>query len=365
MKKRFASETNDDSRLFWLRGMKNDYYIQKDIVNLARYISIIQPRKLEFKKENPHIVLDRFELLTDGVLHDEDKVEIAMFGYARGGSFRQNLKCNIVGLGKKAVKDIKVLEDPCPNLEKATQLADADEYEGKNKSEEEDDDIDQDGFGNKNVEQENKRHKSKKNRSLQMSERLIYAPQSNIGVLSFDETGGYVTIPDKYVVFTKRDDENWENLEHEGVRMMRELQQSTRHMDDNFENTEIDLIEGVVLEAPEEEKQFRDFKRSLKQLSNIAMKVSDTTGLVGKNSSVLSLEHLIYDTKGDGKTYLNDFNDVMDCSKYKTSLLKSREEYTREARFKFVTVMAFCPVTYQDRELMLLLMETTTTWMKR
>lgn len=88
MKKRFASETNDDSRLFWLRGLKYDNYIQKDIVNLARYISIIQPRKLEFKKENPHLVLDRFELLTDGILHDEDKVEIAMFGYARGGSFR-------------------------------------------------------------------------------------------------------------------------------------------------------------------------------------------------------------------------------------------------------------------------------------
>lgn len=140
-------------------------------------------------------------------------------------------------------------------------------------------------------------------------------------------------------MFTKRDNENEENLEHEGVQMMRELQQSTRHMDDNFENTEIDLIEGVALEAPEEEKSYKDFRKSLKQLSNIAMKVSDTTGIVGKNSSILSLEHLIYDTKGDGISYLNPFNDVMDCSKYKTGLVKSREEYAKEARFKFVTVI--------------------------
>lgn len=123
MKKRFASETTDESRLFWMKGVKNDYYMHRDIINLARYISLIQPRILDWKKENPHIVLDRFELLTDGIVYDNDKVEIAMFGYARGGSFRQNLRCNIVGLGRKAVKDIKVLDDPCPALETATTMA--------------------------------------------------------------------------------------------------------------------------------------------------------------------------------------------------------------------------------------------------
>lgn len=68
MKKRFSKETTAETRLFWLSGVKNDYYLHRDVVNLARYISLIQPRVFEWKKENPHILIDRFECLTDGVL---------------------------------------------------------------------------------------------------------------------------------------------------------------------------------------------------------------------------------------------------------------------------------------------------------
>lgn len=36
MKKRFAKETTPETRLFWLKGVKNDQYIHRDVINLAR-----------------------------------------------------------------------------------------------------------------------------------------------------------------------------------------------------------------------------------------------------------------------------------------------------------------------------------------
>ena len=37
-------------------------------------------------------------------------------------------------------------------------------------------------------------------------ERIVYAPFSSLGALNFDKTSGYISIPDKYVVFTKTDE---------------------------------------------------------------------------------------------------------------------------------------------------------------
>ena len=34
---------------------------------------------------------------------------------------------------------------------------------------------------------------------------MIYAPQCNLGFLNYDKSGGFITIPDDYVMFTKRD----------------------------------------------------------------------------------------------------------------------------------------------------------------
>lgn len=32
---------------------------------------------------------------------------------------------------------------------------------------------------------------------------MLYAPFSNIGAMNFEKTTGYITIPDKYVMYTK------------------------------------------------------------------------------------------------------------------------------------------------------------------
>lgn len=79
------------------------------------------------------------------------------------------------------------MDDPCPNLKKKIYLPDEEDEEGKREE------VDGDG------------KKQRKKRNLKQTERIIYAPFSNLGFLNFDKSGGYITIPDNHVVFTKRE----------------------------------------------------------------------------------------------------------------------------------------------------------------
>lgn len=47
--------------------------------------------------------------------------------------------------------------------------------------------------------------KKKKLRTLTQKERIIYAPNSNLGFLNYEKTGGYITIPDEYVLYTRKE----------------------------------------------------------------------------------------------------------------------------------------------------------------
>lgn len=177
-----------------------------------------------------------------------------------------------------------------------------------------------------NVEQENNRKKKKGNRSLKTDERLLFAPQCNIGVLSFDETGGYVTIPEKYIVFTRRDGEDKHLNEHAGVKMIRELQETTKRIDEEFDNVEVDLIEGMALEEEKEEvdvSEFKDFAKSLKQISNMAEKISGTEGITAEKSNFVNLEELIYATVEGSNEYKTKLDEVMDCSKFVNNVTMS------------------------------------------
>ena len=42
----------------------------------------------------------------------------------------------------------------------------------------------------------------------------MYAPFSNVGSLNFEKTTGYITIPDKQVIYTRVNDDDDENAKH-------------------------------------------------------------------------------------------------------------------------------------------------------
>ena len=315
-KRRFGDETTPEAKLFFTGGFKNKQYLHQDVNNIARFLSVILPRKTEWKKEHPHVLVDRMELLTDGVLSDESWVQVALFGYVRGTTFFKSPTATIVGLGKRAIQEFKIVEDPCPPLEKKIEVV---------KDEEE--------FGGKDVEEEEKKKRPNRSRTLELNQRILYAPQSNVGVLAFDETGGYVTIPDKYVVFTKRDGEDETRAQNESVKMMRELQQAKNKMDRAVDEEELELVAGVTVKEEVLKSEFVSFQNSLKKVSEIAEKVAHFEGKTAKNSKFVNLFDTIYNEND------TSMNGIMDVSKYVPPELHSREHYQQYARTRFITVI--------------------------
>ncbi len=54
-----------------------------------------------------------------------------------------------------------------------------------------------------------KKEEKKKWRTLKDKEKIVYAPFSNLGSVNFDKTSGYITIPDRHIIYTKlTDDKN-------------------------------------------------------------------------------------------------------------------------------------------------------------
>lgn len=50
--------------------------------------------------------------------------------------------------------------------------------------------------------------KPSKKRNLKDKERVLYAPYTNIGAMNFENTTGYINIPDSNVVYTRIDEKD-------------------------------------------------------------------------------------------------------------------------------------------------------------
>ncbi len=61
LKKRLEVEVTQETKLFTIRDLKNNYYCYRDVANLARFLSIINPREMPFKELHPHILVDRYD----------------------------------------------------------------------------------------------------------------------------------------------------------------------------------------------------------------------------------------------------------------------------------------------------------------
>ncbi len=59
-KKRFESEMGSNYRLFYLQGLKNEGYLKRDILNMARFLSVIKYSKSRWKLDHPFLLVDRF-----------------------------------------------------------------------------------------------------------------------------------------------------------------------------------------------------------------------------------------------------------------------------------------------------------------
>ncbi|GAA6005712.1 hypothetical protein JCM10207_005304 [Rhodosporidiobolus poonsookiae] len=124
LKKRFWTEVYDGAKMFYLSGVMNGRYPDREILNLSRFISVAKFRPLVFRNTHSYFLTDRFEDITSReVIRKDPKADrtIAIFGYLRGVPLRppgptNSVRVHIPGAGVDAFEVSRMLEliDPCP-----------------------------------------------------------------------------------------------------------------------------------------------------------------------------------------------------------------------------------------------------------
>ncbi|KAI1379351.1 DUF663-domain-containing protein [Hypoxylon crocopeplum] len=119
LKHRLWSELYQGAHLFYLSGVINGRYPDREVHNLSRFLSVMKnPRPLIWRNSHPYTIIDSFRDVTHPTQIEEDEKcdrSVALSGYLRGTNFSgHNQRVHIPGLGDFTVSSIEALPDPCP-----------------------------------------------------------------------------------------------------------------------------------------------------------------------------------------------------------------------------------------------------------
>ncbi|KAF6220699.1 hypothetical protein HO133_003132 [Letharia lupina] len=119
LKHRFWSELYQGAKLFYLSGVINGRYPDREVHNLSRFISVMkQPRPLIWRNSHPYCLADRMlDVTPPTTIEENPKCDrtIALYGYLRGTNFpADGARVHIPGVGDLSVSAIEALPDPCP-----------------------------------------------------------------------------------------------------------------------------------------------------------------------------------------------------------------------------------------------------------
>jgi ribosome biogenesis protein BMS1 len=161
LKKRFWTEIYQGAKLFYLSGVLNGRYPDTEIVNLTRFISVMKFRPLIFRNAHPYVLADRLEDMTPRqYIVDNPKMDrtVTLYGYLHGTNLKESMAVHIPGVDDFRIKSVKKLQDPCPlpTIE------------------------------------------SERRRKLSDKARLVHAPMSDLGGISYDKDAVYVNVPGNF-----------------------------------------------------------------------------------------------------------------------------------------------------------------------
>ncbi|OAQ63192.1 ribosome biogenesis protein [Pochonia chlamydosporia 170] len=119
LKRRLWTELYQGAHLFYLSGVMNGRYPDREIHNLSRFVSVMKnPRPLVWRNNHPYSIIDSFRDITHPTKIEEDPNcdrSIVLSGYLRGTNFAsQGQRIHVAGLGDFTVANMEVLPDPCP-----------------------------------------------------------------------------------------------------------------------------------------------------------------------------------------------------------------------------------------------------------
>lgn len=167
LKHRFWSELYQGAKLFYLSGVINARYPDREVLNISRFLSVMKnPRPLVWRNSHPYCLADRYLDVTPPTDMEKDPKcdrQIALYGYLRGTNFpAQNGKVHVPGVGDLDVSEMEALPDPCPTPFMDQQIAKA--------------------TGNT------------KRKRLGEKQKLLFAPMSDVGGVLVDKDAVYIDI---------------------------------------------------------------------------------------------------------------------------------------------------------------------------
>ncbi|XP_022156323.1 ribosome biogenesis protein BMS1 homolog isoform X2 [Momordica charantia] len=203
LKHRFWTEIRTGAKLFYLSGLINGKYPNREVHNLARFISVMKFQPLSWRTNHPYVLVDRFEDVTPPErVHMNNKCDrnITLYGYLRGCNLKKKgTKVHIAGVGDFDLAGVTSLADPCPLPSAA------------------------------------------KKKGLRDKEKLFYAPMSGLGDLLYDKDAVYININDHFVQYSKVDDDKGKDQDV-GEVLVKSLQNTKYSVDEKLEKSFISLF---------------------------------------------------------------------------------------------------------------------------
>ncbi|KAK9454293.1 hypothetical protein V1511DRAFT_489238 [Dipodascopsis uninucleata] len=166
LKHRFWTEVYQGAKLFYLSGVLNGRYPDREILNLARFISVMKFRPLKWRNEHSYMIADRIVDITHPAeIERNSKIDrkVTLYGYIHGTALpSHNARVHIPGIGDLTISDVEKLPDPCPTP-----------YQEKKNAE--------DG-------------KVKRRKRLDDKLKVVYAPMSDVGGIMIDKDAVYIDV---------------------------------------------------------------------------------------------------------------------------------------------------------------------------
>lgn len=228
LKRRLWTELYQGAHLFYLSGVLNGRYPDREIHNLSRFLSVMKnPRPLVWRNTHPYSIIDSFRDITHPTKIEEDPKcdrSIVLSGYLRGTNFAaSDQRVHVPGLGDFTVSGIESLPDPCPTPAMDQAIAKATGKTGR--------------------------------RRLDEKEKKLHAPMSDRSGLKIDGDAIWIT-REKGFTFNKDDEEQERG---EGEELIVGLQSERRLLGETEEGVQLfkggDRVDKSALEADGEEGQ--------------------------------------------------------------------------------------------------------------
>ncbi|KAK4985014.1 Glycoside hydrolase 2 (Mannanase, beta-galactosidase) [Elasticomyces elasticus] len=167
LKHRFWSELYQGAKLFYLSGVVNGRYPDREVLNLSRFLSVMKnPRPLVWRNSHPYCLADRYLDITPPTAVEQDPKcdrTVALYGYLRGTNFSaEGARVHVPGVGDMNVSNIEALPDPCPTPYLDQAIAKATGKSGR--------------------------------RRLGEKQKLLFAPMSDVGGVLVDKDAVYIDV---------------------------------------------------------------------------------------------------------------------------------------------------------------------------